>query len=186
MTERVALIPEASRNSWRYHSVVAGDTLASVAQEYRVSAAELASANQLTASQSLSGIDALAVPVPLAAEPLAHARLYTVRRGDTLVTIADRFGVSLSQLRRWNSDPLRHARGPRPPPARGRTRACAHILDPPPQELHHADRNPHSKIQQHVRKRVGQGARRAHASARQFPAEISSSPGLFAPHSRHQ
>jgi membrane-bound lytic murein transglycosylase D len=25
-----------------------------------------------------------------------------VRKGDTLVTIADRFGVSLSQLRRWN------------------------------------------------------------------------------------
>ena len=32
----------------------------------------------------------------------ARTRLYTVRRGDTLVTIADRFGVSLNQLRRWN------------------------------------------------------------------------------------
>ncbi len=106
--ERAALIPEARRNSWRYHPVVAGDTLASVAQEYRVPVAELASANQLTASQggqSLAGIDALVVPVPLAAEPLARTRLYTVRRGDTLVTIADRFGVSLSQLRRWNSIP---------------------------------------------------------------------------------
>ena len=39
--QRVALIPEARRNSWRYHPVVAGDTLASVAQEYRVPAAEL-------------------------------------------------------------------------------------------------------------------------------------------------
>jgi membrane-bound lytic murein transglycosylase D len=29
--------------------------------------------------------------------------LYTARRGDTLVSIADRFGVSLSQLRRWNN-----------------------------------------------------------------------------------
>jgi len=106
--DRVALVPEARRNSWRYHPVVAGDTLASVAQEYRVSASELASANQLTASQSgqsLAGVEALVVPVPLAAEPLAHTRLYTVRRGDTLVTIADRFGVSLSQLRRWNSIP---------------------------------------------------------------------------------
>jgi len=28
-----------------------------------------------------------------------------VRRGDTLVTIADRFGVSLSQLRSWNGIP---------------------------------------------------------------------------------
>jgi membrane-bound lytic murein transglycosylase D len=103
--QRAAVIPEARRNSWRYHPVAAGDTLASVAQEYHVSVAELASVNQLTASEGLAGVDALVVPVPLAAEPLAHTRLYTVRRGDTLVTIADRFGVSLSQLRRWNSIP---------------------------------------------------------------------------------
>jgi membrane-bound lytic murein transglycosylase D len=106
--QRAALIPEGRRTSWRYHPVAAGDTLASVAQEYRVSVAELATANQLTVSesgQSLAGTDALVVPVPLAAEPLARTRLYTVRRGDTLVTIADRFGVSLSQLRRWNSIP---------------------------------------------------------------------------------
>ena len=100
--QRAALIPEARRNSWRYHPVVAGDTLASVAQEYRVIVAELASVNQLTSAESLAGVEALVVPVPLAAEPLARTRLYTVRRGDTLVTIADRFGVSLSQLRRWN------------------------------------------------------------------------------------
>ena len=103
--QRAAVIPEAHRNSWRYHPVVAGDTLASVAQEYRVTAAELASANQLTASQGLTGVDALVVPVPFTAEALAGTRLYTVRRGDTLVTIADRFGVSLSQLRRWNNIP---------------------------------------------------------------------------------
>jgi membrane-bound lytic murein transglycosylase D len=103
--QRVALIPEARRNSWRYHPVVAGDTLASVADEYRVSAAELAHVNQLAAGDSIAGVEALVVPVPPAAEPLAHTRLYTVRRGDTLVTIADRFGVSLSQLRRWNAIP---------------------------------------------------------------------------------
>ena len=34
--QRVAVIPEARRNSWRYHPVAAGDTLASVAQEYHV------------------------------------------------------------------------------------------------------------------------------------------------------
>jgi membrane-bound lytic murein transglycosylase D len=103
--QRVALIPEARRNSWRYHPVVAGDTLASVAEEYRVSQAELAAANQLSASDSIASVDALVVPVPPAAEPSARMRLYTVRRGDTLVTIADRFGVSLSQLRAWNAIP---------------------------------------------------------------------------------
>jgi membrane-bound lytic murein transglycosylase D len=123
--QRAAVIPEAHRNSWRYHPVVAGDTLASVAQEYRVTAAELASANQLTASQGLTGVDALVVPVPFTAEALAGTRLYTVRRGDTLVTIADRFGVSLSQLRRWNNipsgirvDPGRRLRVAEPAPVR--------------------------------------------------------------------
>jgi membrane-bound lytic murein transglycosylase D len=103
--QRATLIPETRRNSWRYHPVVAGDTLQSVAQEYRVPVAELASANQLSSTDSVTGIDALVVPVPPVAEPLTRTRLYIVRRGDTLVTIADRFGVSLSQLRRWNGIP---------------------------------------------------------------------------------
>ena len=103
--QRVALIPETRRNSWRYHPVVAGDTLQSVAQEYRVPVAELASPISSGQADSIAGIEALVVPVPPVAEPLARARLYIVRRGDTLVTIADRFGVSLSQLRRWNGIP---------------------------------------------------------------------------------
>ncbi len=100
--ERIALVPEDKRNSWRYHSVVSGDTIASVAREYRVEPAALAEANQLHASDSLENVAAVVVPVPPSLAPSAHTRLYTVRRGDTLVTIADRFGVSLNQLRRWN------------------------------------------------------------------------------------
>lgn len=103
--QRVALIPEARRDSWRYHPVTAGDTLASVAQEYHVSTADLAAANQMEKDDSVAGVQALVVPVPLAAEPLGRTRLYTARRGDTLITIADRFGVSLSELRRWNGIP---------------------------------------------------------------------------------
>ena len=100
--DRIALIPEDHRSAWRYHAVASGDTLASIAREYRVETSALASANQLHAGDSLDGVAALVVPVPPSAEPSAHTRLYTVRRGDTLVTIADRFGVSLNQLRRWN------------------------------------------------------------------------------------
>jgi len=100
--ERVALVPEARRNSWRYHPVVAGDTLASIAREYRVEPTALAAANQLHGADIIEGIAALVVPVPPSLAPSAHTRLYTARKGDTLVTIADRFGVSLNQLRRWN------------------------------------------------------------------------------------
>jgi membrane-bound lytic murein transglycosylase D len=103
--QRVALIPEAKRSAWRYHTVATGDTLASVAEEYHVPLTELADANQVDRDGSITGMQALVVPVPPALEPLARTRLYTVRHGDTLVTIADRFGVSLSELRRWNSIP---------------------------------------------------------------------------------
>jgi membrane-bound lytic murein transglycosylase D len=101
--QRIAGIPESKRNSWRFHLVAAGDTLASVAHEYRVEPRELAAANQLGATDSLQGVEALVVPVAPEAAPSARRVLYTVRRGDTLVTIADRFGVSLAQLRRWNN-----------------------------------------------------------------------------------
>jgi membrane-bound lytic murein transglycosylase D len=100
-SERIAAIPEPKRNAWRYHRVAAEDSLASVAREYRVTVPELAAANHLRSSESIEGVDALVVPLAPAAAPTAHM-LYTVRRGDTLVTIADRFGVSLNQLRRWN------------------------------------------------------------------------------------
>jgi membrane-bound lytic murein transglycosylase D len=100
--QRVELIPEAHRNSWRYHAIVAGDTVASVAAEYRVRPAEVAEANQIAESGSLEGKDAVIVPVAPVLAPPARTAWYTTRRGDTLVTIADRFGVSLAQLRRWN------------------------------------------------------------------------------------
>jgi membrane-bound lytic murein transglycosylase D len=103
--QHVAEIPESKRNSWRYHRVAADDTLESVARTYHVSLADLVAANQLSDGQALSGIDALVVPVPPAASPSAHTLVYTARRGDTLVSIADRFGVSLDQLRRWNKIP---------------------------------------------------------------------------------
>jgi membrane-bound lytic murein transglycosylase D len=73
-----------------------------VAREYRVEPTSLAAANQLHGVDSIEGIAALVVPVPPSLATSAHTRLYTARKGDTLVTIADRFGVSLNQLRRWN------------------------------------------------------------------------------------
>ncbi len=100
--QRIALVPESKRNAWRYHRVEADDTLASIAHEYHVSESELADANQMSAGQSLAGVDAVVVPVAPVIERALHAVLYTARRGDTLISIADRFGVSLAQLRRWN------------------------------------------------------------------------------------
>jgi membrane-bound lytic murein transglycosylase D len=76
-----------------------------VAHTYSVSVSALASANQLDSTSRLDGVEALVVPVAPAAAPSAHTVYYTTRRGDTLVSVADRFGISLTQLRRWNKLP---------------------------------------------------------------------------------
>lgn len=100
--KRIAMIPESKRDAWRYHTVAPEETLASVARSYHISTSELAAANQLNDDSSLQGVGALVVPLAPAAAS-THGILYTTRRGDTLVSIADRFGVSLTQLRRWNN-----------------------------------------------------------------------------------
>ncbi|HET9099218.1 MAG TPA: LysM peptidoglycan-binding domain-containing protein [Acidobacteriaceae bacterium] len=98
--QRLALVPEEHRNAWRFHIATQADTLASIAQTFHVTTKELAAANGLDADDSLHANQEILIP---AAPPLmgAHMR-YRVRRGDTVVTLADRFGVTTGQLRRWN------------------------------------------------------------------------------------
>ena len=111
-TKRLAMIPEEHRNSWRYRIAAQGDTLGSIAQTFHVKPAELAMVNQIGRNAQVRAGDALAIPVPPARFRDAHMR-YRVRRGDTMVTVADRFGVTTNQLRRWN-----HIRGNRVPVGR--------------------------------------------------------------------
>ncbi len=104
--ERIAEIPDDKRATWRFHVLAPGDSLDEVARLFHTSASEIAFTNQLTAGASLAGVNALVIPVAPAASPAARAAVYRVRRGDTLVTIADQFGVSVAALERWN-----HLRG---------------------------------------------------------------------------
>ena len=99
--QRLALVPEEHRAAWRFHIATQDDTLASIAQSFHVTTRELAAANGLQTDDSIHANQALVIPVPPPPVLAAHMR-YRVRRGDTMVTLADRFGVTTSQLRRWN------------------------------------------------------------------------------------
>ncbi len=100
--QKITRIPVAHRTAWRYHTVTGEDTLASVARSYHVSVEELAQVNHLKSDETLESVDALVIPAAPVAAPRRRTTFYRAHRGDTLVTIADRFGVSLSDLRRWN------------------------------------------------------------------------------------
>jgi membrane-bound lytic murein transglycosylase D len=99
---RIEEIPVDRRRSWRFHKVAAGETLEAVAKQYHVSATELAFVNQLGAGTDLSGTEALVVPAAAASTSAARSTRYTAKKGDTLVTVADRFNVSVDELRSWN------------------------------------------------------------------------------------
>jgi membrane-bound lytic murein transglycosylase D len=102
--QRVAEIPEDKRTSWRYHRLAPGETFDDVARAFHTTVSDLAFVNQLDANASLSGTPALIVPVTPARGVNGGGRtsVYTARRGDTLVTIADQFGVTVDELEAWN------------------------------------------------------------------------------------
>ncbi len=77
-----------------------GETVESIAAALHAKPAEIAEANDIPLRDGLDVGDELVIPV--AAATMDHPQRYTVKRTDTLVTIADRFGVTTAQLRQWN------------------------------------------------------------------------------------
>lgn len=98
---RIKQIPEDKRDTWRFHVVHDGETLDGIADSFHVRAKEISEENDLSASDSVDAGDELVIPIA-APRAVAHPQTYKVRRGDTLITVADRFGVTVEQLRRWN------------------------------------------------------------------------------------
>jgi membrane-bound lytic murein transglycosylase D len=101
--KEIAEIPVDKRRTWRFQTVKEGETLASLARTWHVKESELAFVNQLDAGAELSPGDSLVIPLaPVSERAEMRSTLYRPRRGDTLVTIADRFDVTVQELRRWN------------------------------------------------------------------------------------
>ncbi len=103
--QAIASIPVDKRVGWRYHKVESGDTLGSVARKYHTTPGAIAEVNNLSDNDLVAG-NKLIIPVTAKrSETLAFAKRptrYRVRRGDTIASIADDFGVPADKLRRWN------------------------------------------------------------------------------------
>jgi membrane-bound lytic murein transglycosylase D len=106
----IAAIPPDMRVWWRYHNVAPGDTLLTVARANHTTARAIAEANRLDLKEELTPDSKLIIPVApgkhAASEDLqTYARSithYKVRKGDTVQSVADNFGVSVKMVQRWN------------------------------------------------------------------------------------
>jgi membrane-bound lytic murein transglycosylase D len=108
--EGINVIPKDSRLWWRYHEVAPGDTLTTLARSYHTTARAIADANNLDTSADLPSETKLIIPVAPGRHPLGegvqtyarHTTAYKVRKGDTVQSVADNFGLSPTVVRRWN------------------------------------------------------------------------------------
>src|ERR1700678_1379852 len=96
----ISQVPEDKWTTWRLHTVEQGETMADIARHYHVTVAGIESANHLEAHAVVPAGFMLNVPAAPPAVRLVH---YRVVRGDTLEGIAERFDVSVAQLKRWNN-----------------------------------------------------------------------------------
>ena len=105
----IAAIPENMRIWWRYHRVAAGETLASLARTFRTPADSIAEANNLPEGDLQPDTKLI---IPIAAGKLVagetgdvyskNAVRYRTRRGDTVISVAQNFGVPPEKVRSWN------------------------------------------------------------------------------------
>ncbi len=103
----IAAIPQDKRVVWRYHKVQPGETLAGIAKKYRTTEHAIAQANGLE-GDGLEPESKLVIPVSGSAASLGrlvysrYPTRYRVHTGDTVLSVAEDFGVAPDRLRRWN------------------------------------------------------------------------------------
>jgi membrane-bound lytic murein transglycosylase D len=101
----IAAIPVEKRMAWRYYKVQPGDTLAGVARKYRTTERAISQANDLQGTE-LTADSRLVIPVNASANgKIVYSRYpsrYKTHTGDTVLTVAEDFGVPPEKLRRWN------------------------------------------------------------------------------------
>ena len=112
--DKIAGLPENERILFHHHVVESGETVSHLADRYDVSIAAIGEANNLSSRYTIRLGQSLMIPVSgivnrgtgaaAYAEPATGPRpsSYRIRTGDTLSGIADRFGLEVADIRRWN------------------------------------------------------------------------------------
>ncbi|GGA71918.1 LysM peptidoglycan-binding domain-containing protein [Ornithinibacillus halotolerans] len=103
VSERAATIPSDNGNDDTY-KVQAGDTLYSIAKRFNVTVDQVKnwnnlSSNMISVGQDLNIIDNKQMSTP-STEKMST---YTVRSGDTLYSIAQRYNTTVDNIKRWNN-----------------------------------------------------------------------------------
>jgi membrane-bound lytic murein transglycosylase D len=113
--KEIAHVPVDKRLNWRRHTIGGGDTLAAIAREYRVSGDAIAELNRLDGQELRAG-RRLTIPAQTKLDLYGGwgraggsieggSGRYRIASGDTLGSIARRFGVSVQKLMAWNGLP---------------------------------------------------------------------------------
>ncbi|NIQ98570.1 MAG: LysM peptidoglycan-binding domain-containing protein [Desulfuromonadales bacterium] len=111
--EKYARLPEAERANYKHHRVQQGDTLGHLARRYGIRVDHIIALNNIRNPRALSIGTDLVLPLKkgFSRRPIkelrddyirTRRRSYTVRKGDSLWSISQRFGVTQRQLRVWN------------------------------------------------------------------------------------
>lgn len=104
--QRLASLQSRKRSGHQIkHTVVSGDTLWDLSRKYDVSSSRIAKWNGMAPGDMLMPGKTLVIWLEDGNQNLTNVTrkvTYTVRRGDSLSRIADKFKVRVSELRKWN------------------------------------------------------------------------------------
>lgn len=110
---RLDAVPESERVAVAMHTVARGESLGTIARKYHVSTESIRLANRIPGRKGVPVGTALVIPLGQAAsDPVLYAeergaarssaKVYKVRKGDTLATISRRTGVPVDRLKEIN------------------------------------------------------------------------------------